>query len=147
MKKILLSAVFLLMTGTMAMASMNDDRAVTFAQLPQKARQFIEQHFASEKISYAKQDTDMFDGDYEVVFTDGKKVEFTKKGEWKDVECKKSEVPAAIVPQRLKAYVEQNHSGQKIVEINCDKRDYEIKLSNGMELTFNLKGDFLRYDD
>lgn len=148
MKKILFSAVFLLATATMATASMtSDDRAVTVAQLPQKAQQFIKQHFASEKVSYAKQDTGLFDGDYEVIFTNGKKVEFTKKGEWKDIECKQSEVPAAIIPQRLKAYVTQHHATEKIVDINRDSNDYEIKLSNGIELIFNLKGDFLRYDD
>lgn len=147
MKKILISAVILLLSGTVAMASMSGDRAVTFAQLPQQAQQFIKKHFASNKISYAKQDTDLFDGDYEVYFTEGNKVEFNKKGEWKDVECKKSEVPAAIIPQGIKTFVSQNHQESKIIEINRDTRDYEIKLSNGIEMTFNLKGDFIRYDD
>lgn len=146
MKKILVSALLLLATGTLAMASTNDDRAVTFAQLPQKAQQFIKQHFADEKISYAKQDTDWFDGDYEVYFTAGNKVEFRKNGEWSDVECKRSEVPAAIIPQFVKAYMTQNHPNTKVVEINRDKRDYEVKLTDGVELKFNLKGAFIGYD-
>lgn len=147
MKKILISAVLLLMTSSIAMASMSDDRAVTFEQLPQKAQQFIKQHFAAEKVSYAKQDTDLFDGDYEVIFTNGDKVEFLKNGEWKDIECNATEVPAGIIPAKLKAFVSQRHADQKIVELNRDRNDYEIKLTNGMNLKFNLKGDFMRYDD
>lgn len=146
MKKILLSAAFLLATSTMVMASNSDDRAVNFAQLPQKAQQFIKTHFASGKISYAKQDTDLFDGDYAVYFTDGNKVEFSKDGTWKDVECKQSQVPAAVVPQSLKSYVTQNHPNQNIITIDRDTRDYEIKLADGTELKFNLKGNFIGYD-
>lgn len=147
MKKLILSAVLLLATGTAVMAATNDDRAVTLEQLPQKAQQFIKTHFAQSKLSYAQQDTDLFDGDYEVTFTDGAKIEFSKKGEWKDVECKATEVPQAIIPPLVSKFVKQSHPEQKITKIDRDSHDYEIKLSNGLELKFNLKGQFLGYDD
>lgn len=54
-------------------------------------------------------DEELFDKDYKVVFVNGAKVEFAKNGEWKDVECKYGEVPAAIVPQQIRDYVTKNY--------------------------------------
>lgn len=146
MKKMILSFALLAMALTTTHAALADDRTVTLDQLPQKAQQFIKQHFVKSTVSYAKQDTDMFDGEYEVAFTDGDKVEFRKNGAWKNVECKRTEVPSAIIPVRLKEYVAKNHADLKIIKIECEPREYEIKLSDGRELKFNAKGDFVRYD-
>lgn len=80
-----------------------------------------------------------FDKDYKVVFVNGAKVEFAKNGEWKDVECKYGEVPAAIVPQQIRDYVTKNYPKNKIVAIDRDRRDYEVELDNGLDLKFDLK--------
>lgn len=146
MKKIILFFALIGIALSTPHTAMADDRAVTINQLPKKAQQFIKQHFAQSTVSYATQDTDMFEGEYEVAFTDGSKVEFLKNGEWKNVECKKTGVPSAIIPQRLKDYVAKSHAGAKIIKIERDRKEYEIKLSDGQELKFNLKGDFIRYD-
>ena len=66
-------------------------------------------------------------------------VEFTKNGEWKDVECKYGEVPAAIVPQQIRDYVAKNYPDRKITAIDRDRRDYEVELDNGLDLKFDLK--------
>lgn len=147
MKKIILTTAIILVTATLSIASSFNDKPVTFEQLPQKAQTFIKTYFSQSKISYAKQDTDMFEGDYEVMFTDGNKVEFTKKGEWKDVECKTSEVPTAIIPQAITKFISEKHAGQKVVSIDRDSRDYDVKLSDRTELKFSLKGKFVGYDD
>lgn len=76
--------------------------------------------------------------DYKVVFVNGAKVEFAKNGEWKDVECKYGEVPAAIVPQQIRDYVTKNYPKNKIVAIDRDRRDYEVELDNGLDLKFDL---------
>lgn len=146
MKKMILSLVLITAALTTTMTAQADDRAVTIDQLPKKAQQFIKQHFAQSILSYAKQDTGMFDGEFEVAFTDGNKVEFQKNGEWKDVECKKSAVPAAIVPQTMKDYVAKSHANMQIIKIERESKEYEIKLSDGKELKFNSKGNFVRYD-
>lgn len=146
MKKMILSLVMGTIALTTVSTALASDKAVTINQLPQKAQQFIKQHFAQNTLSYAKQDTDMFDGEYEVVFTDGVKLEFEKNGDWKNVECKKTEVPAAIISQPIKDYVAKNHAATKIVKIERESKECEVKLSDGRELKFNLKGNFIRYD-
>jgi len=146
MKKFIIYAVIALIFGT-STAYADNDRPINVSQLPQKAQQFIKQHFSDEKVAYAKKERDLLKTKYEVVFTSGSKIEFSKDGEWKEIDCKYSKVPDAIVPQRIMEFVTTNYKGAAITEIDCDRRDYEIKLSNGLELTFDLKFNLIEIDD
>ena len=66
---------------------------------------------------------------------------------WKEVDCKYGEVPAAIVPQQIRDYVAKNFAGRKIVSIDRDKRDWEVKLDNGLDLKFDLQFRLIEIDD
>ena len=89
MKKLLIlaAAVFALGTSTV---SADNDRPISVSELPEKAQQFIRQHFPNEKVSFAKMERELFDTTYEVIFTSSSKVEFLKNGDWKEVDCKYS---------------------------------------------------------
>lgn len=41
----------------------------------------------------------------------------------------------------------KNYSSNKVVKIEKEIRDYEIKLDNGLEMTFDLKGNLIDIDD
>ncbi len=125
----------------------DNDKPITIDQLPASAKQFINNYFSNSKVSFAKMETDLFDKSYEVIFTDGNKVEFNKNGEWTDVDCKFTQVPEGIVPQKIKDYIVTNYKDTKIVEIDHDRKDYEIKLSNGLELKFDLKFNLIGIDN
>ncbi len=146
MKRIILSLVTLLIMFT-GMAFADNDKPITVDQLPATAKQFIKKYFPNTKVSYAKMDTEIFDKSYEVVFTDGNKVEFDSKGKWKDVDCKFTQVPEGIVPKQIKNHVAVNYNNMTIVEIDRDNRDYEVKLSNGLELKFDLKFNLIEIDN
>ncbi len=145
MKRIILLSVSLVMMTTAVFA--DNDKPITVDQLPTNAKQFIEKYFSNVKVSFAKMETEMFDKSYEVVFADGSKVEFDKKGEWKDVDCKFTQVPDGIVPQQIKDYVAANYAGAKILDIDRDSRDYEVSLSNKLELKFDLKFNLIDIDN
>ena len=89
----------------------------------------------------------MFDKDYKVVFVNGSKVEFAKDGQWKEVDCKYGEVPAAVVPQPIRDYVAKNFADRRIVSIDRDKRGWEVKLDNGLDLKFDLQFRLIEIDD
>ena len=146
MKKLLIlaAAVFALGTSTV---SADNDRPISVSELPEKAQQFIRQHFPTEKVAFAKMERELFDTTYEVIFTSSSKVEFLKNGDWKEVDCKYSTVPAAIIPQQIAQYVSQYYPDTSVVQIDRDKRDYEVKLTNGLELTFDLKFNLIDIDD
>jgi len=147
MKKFVLFATAALCAAFIsAMAFADDDRAISFDKLPEKAQQFIKQHFGDKIVSSVRQDTDWLGGDYDVRFIDGTEISFRSNGEWDDVECKGSQVPAAIVPAKIADYVTEKYPDMRIVEIDRDLRGYEIELSNDLKLKFDRKGEFTGVD-
>ena len=147
MKKFTIILASLALMASTLTAFAGNDRIITVAELPAVSQQFIKAHFAGVEVSYAKVAEEMFDKDYKVVFVNGSKVEFAKNGQWTDVDCKYGEVPAAIVPQQIRDHVAQHFAGRKIVSIDRDKRGYEVKLDNGLELKFDLKFRLIEVDD
>lgn len=143
MKKILLTLVAIFSVGIFS-AMADNDRVINKSQLPAPAQQFLNEHFAGVDLTYAKEERDIFKHSFEVRLADGTKIEFTSKGEWDEVECRFGEVPAAIVPQAIKEYIEKNYAGAKVLYIEKDRNDYEVKLSNRLELKFDK--DFNIYD-
>ena len=139
MKKLMMILAGTALMVTSAPAFAGNDRPIAVGELPATAQQFIKAHFAGVEVSLSKVDEELFDKDYKVVFVNGAKVEFTKNGEWKDVECTYGEVPAAIVPQQIRDYVAKNYPDRKITAIDRDRRDYEVELDNGLDLKFDLK--------
>ena len=136
MKKILfvLAAIF---TFGVSNVSADNDKLVQKNDLPAQAQQFINENFAGVKLTYAKLERDFLERSYEVVLADGTKLEFTLKGAWKEVDCRYAEVPAAIIPQPIKDFIKENYAGEKVLKIERDRGNYEVKLSNRYELTFN----------
>lgn len=145
MKKILLLLVCLFSLQTVVRA--DDDRPIAVTQLPASAQQFIKKHFAGNQVAFAKMEKDWFSKSYDVTFTNGNKLEFDEKGEWTEVDCKYTSVPAAIVPKAIADYVAQNYKDVRILKIDRDTRDYEVKLSNRLELKFDLQFNLIDIDD
>lgn len=147
MKKytILLTALFVAYSAFPAFA--DNDRIITVEELPAPARQFVDTYFRGVEVSYAKVDEEWFDKEYKVVFVNGAKVEFLEDGLWKELDCKYGEVPAAAVPRQIADEVARLFPGRKIVSIDRGRRDYEVGLDNGLELTFDRKFRLTEMDD
>ncbi|MDD3037657.1 PepSY-like domain-containing protein [Bacteroides sp.] len=135
MKKLLFLFVCLFTLQTVARA--DDDKPIQVNQMPQQAQQFIKRHFDDSKVALAKMESDILNKSYEVIFTNGNKVEFDKKGNWKEVDCKYTSVPVAIVPELIQKYVKTNYPDTKILKLERDKKEYEVKLSNRTEIKFD----------
>lgn len=138
MKKIIVIALAVFSFGIIT-ANADNDRLTVKENLPKKAQLFIDTHFENAKITYVKDERDYLERSYEVLFADGVKVEFNRNGEWKEVDSRSSSVPAAIVPVQITKYVNENYPDAKILQIERDRVDYELRLSNSLELTFNKK--------
>ncbi|MBQ4440499.1 MAG: PepSY-like domain-containing protein [Bacteroidales bacterium] len=135
--------LFVLLLGLMTLnVFAANDRPVTFKQLPQKAQQFINTHFSGIEMLSAT-----VDDDYEVYLANGAKVEFTLQGDWKEVRCSGSAVPAAIIPAAISKYVKTNFPNNTITKIDKNYSGYDIELSTDVELKFDKNGKFLAFDD
>lgn len=146
MKKLVLAVVAMFAMSTMVMA--DNDKPVQVNQLPAKAQTFLNTYFKDVKVALATQDTELFSKSYDVVFNTGDKVEFDKSGEWTEVRCRQTGVPAAIVPAQIAEYVKTTYPDAQILQIERDDRGgYEIKLSNRLEITFNKQMQVIDIDD
>ncbi len=146
MKKLMILATLLLTIGITS-ACADNDRPVEPTQLPEAAQQFIKTHFPNETITFSTVDKEVFETTYEVLLSNGTKIDFNKKGEWKDVDCGQSAVPASIIPEAITAQVTQSYPNAFIVQIDRDSRDYEVELSNGLDLVFDLNFKLIRIDN
>lgn len=149
MKKYLFIALAALFFGVSSASAdgLELDRIISKEQLPASAIEFINKNFANSKISLVKEDRELFSKNYEVIFSDGARLEFTRSGEWKEVDCRNYEVPANIVPAAIAKYVSENYSGVRILQIDSDRFDYEVRLSNSLELTFDKSFNIIDIDD
>lgn len=144
MKKLLaMMAALMVVFGASAKSRVvYDDSA-----LPANARQTLTTHFKS-KVNHVKIDTDMFGkvDDYDVVLKNGTEVGFDASGNLKDVEAGANGVPSSLVLPAVLQYVKQNCGGKKIVQLDIDKKYYEVELIDGRELTFDRSGNFIKED-
>ncbi len=145
MKKYIILAVAALTMGISA-AHADNDRAIKANELPKTAQEFIQKYFAKSKIALAKEESDFFEKTYEVIFTDGNKIEFTRDGQWEELDCKFSAVPEGAVPAQIMQYVKGQYPDATILKIERDKRDIEVKLNNRVELEFDLQYNLIDMD-
>lgn len=142
MKKIVLLISVL---AALSLQSCDGEKFVGVADLPENAATFIQNNFPSADVISVVKDYDDLSYTYDVVLSDGTKIEFNRSGEWRDVEARTSKVPDAIVPAKILTYVQSKYDGNYIVDIARDIR-YDVELDNRIELVFNLSGDYLGID-
>ena len=141
MKKYLLILMTLMFSVSSGYAF--DKYSIDRADLPAEAREFLELHFPKSKIAMIKVDKHLLKKtDYDVKLVNGTKVEFNNSGKWTSVDCKRSAVPEKIVPDAIKRYVKKNCPDVKIVRIEKTATQFEVELSDDVELTFNHLGQF-----
>lgn len=147
MKKILFAALMLLCGAGTALAD-GHERAITVEQLPKPAQEFLEKHFDSLNVAYVVEDVKYFGSEYEVVYTDRTEVDFRKDGQWESVERKYAPVPASIIPKQIADFVaKSNYPGQFVKKIDRAPYTWEIELSSGLEIKFDMQFNVIGYDD
>lgn len=149
MKRIIQSAVVALvcLVAFSASALADNDKPINVNQLPATAQQVLKKHFGAKKVALAKMESGLFEKSYDVVFNNGEKVEFDRRGNWTEIDCKASAVPAGLVPAKIASYVKSTYPGMKILQIEKDDSQYEVKLSNRLEVTFNKNFQVVDIDD
>lgn len=122
---------------TMAMA--DNDKPISVKTLPVKAQTVLNTYFKSQTVLLATVEAGILNKSYDVVLQNGTKVEFDQKGKVTEIDCKQGAVPAYFIPQAIKNYLNKNYSGQSVKKIEFKTKEYEVELTNGVDLTFNNK--------
>ncbi|MCD7901698.1 MAG: PepSY-like domain-containing protein [Bacteroides sp.] len=146
MKRIL--SVFIMVVLAIQFGLAKDVVTKDEKRLPEQARSFIKQYFASSYITSIKIESDQWQQKkYEVKFTDGVEIEFDNNGEWKEIDMRSRAVPSGIVPSYVSNYVTSNYNNQYVIQLEKDSRGIEVKLNNGLELKFDNRGNLREIDD
>lgn len=120
-----------------------DDKPVPVAQLPTGMKTFAKKYFPKQSITSAQKDVERNGTEYELQLSDGTEIKFDKRGRWEEIDCKTKAVPSSFVPAPIARYVKDKYPGKEVTKVEKDQRGYEVKLSNGLELKFNRKYQFL----
>ncbi len=134
--RILMIAICCMVSCNMV-ANADNDKPISVNTLPAKAQTLLSQHFNGQKVILATIETGVINKSYDVVLQNGTKLEFDKKGNLTEIDCKQGKVPAKLIPQAIRNYLKKNYPAQAVKKIEMSKNEYEVELANGLDLTFN----------
>ncbi len=115
--------------------------------LPQAIKDYISTNYPSDTIIEAEENLD----GYEVIISSGIKLEFDISGNFIEIsgngdddgENQGEDINPADLPQAILDYIATNYPDLTIVEAEIYPNQYEVTLSSGVELEFDLSGNFL----
>ena len=143
MKSIKAILLLVAMLATSFIARADHDQVITFDQMPEAAQAFHKQYFAGKVPLVVTVDWD----DYTIRYESGEKVEFDKQGSWKEIDCRASQVPVELIPEEIKANIQATFPGAIILKIDRNRRGYEVKLNNGLEVEYSPTFQVIDIDD
>lgn len=114
-------------------------------ELPAQVKSYITAHFPQHNVVKYKTEVKPHKAKYKVYLNDDIKVEFNEKFEPVEIDGD-SGLPDSVIPEKVLSYVKKNYQGMKIVEWERKTSKQEVELQNGVELEFDLQGNFLRID-
>ena len=145
-KRISLLLVGLFCLSSIALA--DSERRINIERLPPMAKSLVFECFNEDEILIVKQEKDDNKCSYEVLLRDGTKMEFNRRGELVEVENEKAGVPFQLIPRKIRNYVLRRFSEDVfILEYERDRKGYEIKLSNDLEIEFDNQFRVREIDD
>lgn len=134
--RILMIAICCMVSCNMV-ANAGNDKPISVNALPAKAQTLLSLHFNGQKVMLATIESGVVSRSYDVVLQNGTKLEFDKKGNLTEIDCKQATVPAKLIPQAIRNYLKENYPAQEVKKIEMNKNEYEVELANGLDLTFN----------
>lgn len=142
MKKLIVLIAMIAIAAGSAFAFI-DSYTIDRSKLPEEAQTFLKEYFPRAKVGMIRIDRHLLKkSDYDVRLVNGTTIEFSNKGKWKSVKCRDKAVPEEIVPAAIRRHVNKNYSEVYIKSIVKKSGSYEIGLSDGVVLKYNLLGQF-----
>ncbi len=124
----------------------NEGDKITSEELPAESRSFLAENFQDATVvSAIKLNKPEADGTvYETKLSNDFEVDFDEAGDWTGINGNGQAVPRGAIPQKIFDYVAEHYpSPIYIEEIDVENNGYEVDLSNGIDLFFDLDGNFV----
>jgi hypothetical protein len=117
-------------------------KPANISDLPKAVLDYLAKNYASLKIVKVE----FCSKKIEVKLSDGVKLEFNLDGTFREVSGKMTgvgtDLPSNGLPAAITTYIATKYPGQTITKAEKGAKKYEVTLSNGIKLEFNLDGSF-----
>ena len=134
----------------------DDDDYVDPDSLPASALSYIATNFPNDSIYEVERDNECDTEVYEVELSSGIELYFDLQGNFlgtdETFDCDDDdEIDPSTLPANLLSYISANYPNDSIYEAErddeCDEEVIKVELTSGIELYFDLQGNFLGTDD
>lgn len=145
MNKLIFTVAVLVFFSLDTTAQTNSD------MLPQNTRDYIDQHFSDATITRVEKEDGWFDWDsnemYEVSLNNNVKLEFDSDGNVTEIDTERDQtVPIEALPDKIQQYLNEFYEGVGVDSWELGRRDQDVELANGVDLEFDLAGNFRKVD-
>jgi hypothetical protein len=131
---------------SLALLSCDKEEILPTSDLPGDIQTYINTHFPTHTIVQIIKDRDGMTKTYDILLSDNVGLEFNRKYEIIDIDGI-TQLPNSVIPDKILQYVATNYPSNFITDWELDDRNQQIELDNGLDLEFNMDGDFLRIDN
>ena len=122
-----------------------DESLIELNQVPSEIQTFVSTHFPEQTVTRVIQDTESSAKTYDLYLDNFTKLEFGEKNEIVEIEGQ-TKLPDSVVPGNILIYVGLTYPDNYITSWELENNIQQITLNNGLEIEFNLNGNFLRID-
>ena len=150
MMKQLVLKLALVFATVFTLTSCEKEELIQVENLPTVSTEFLNEHFKDVRIVSVKKETEALTGvEYDVVLGNGIDITFDAKGEWKEVEARIDTNPlstTSFILTPIVDYVDTQFPEAAINGIEKEKTGFDVELTNGLDLKFDLEGNYIRLD-
>lgn len=126
------------------LAGCDDEVRISYGKLPSQAQAFIETFFPAESCVRAEREKDNGRKEYKVELSNGTQIEFNASGQWIEVDCQFSALPAGVLPEAVSAHMAGHYPQAVPYKVERQIGGYEVSISGGLELIYSADGTFVR---
>jgi len=145
-KNILIRTSLMATALAFTLTSCDKEKIIPTSDLPSEITSYISTHFPNNTTVQVIKDRDGLTKTYDILLSESISLEFNRKKEIIDIDGV-AQLPNSVIPEKIRQYVTTNYSTNFITDWELDDKNQQVQLDNGLDLEFNMKGDFLRIDN
>jgi hypothetical protein len=144
--KNLIKSFFLSLIGMTFLTNCEKEEIISSLDLPVEINSYISTHFPNKSILQVIKDKDGLIKSYDILLNENVSLEFNRKNEIIDIDGN-TKLPDSVIPDKILQFVALKYAANFVTDWQLDGNNQQVELDNGLDLEFNIKGEFLRIDN
>jgi hypothetical protein len=144
--KNLIKSFFLSLIGMTFLTNCEKEEIISSLDLPVEINSYISTHFPNKSILQVIKDKDGLIKSYDILLNENVSLEFNRKNEIIDIDAN-TKLPDSVIPDKILQFVALKYAANFVTDWQLDGNNQQVELDNGLDLEFNMKGEFLRIDN